>query len=285
MNWKTYQLVFRLCSPMHIGHRKVGNIQRTYPYVTGRVLWGALTARLTRQKAGNQPATSSSFYEKVGKALHQQIAFTYFFPTTHCEGKVEIWPWDNDFQHSYLHSYSSTALYYPMQSAAEASLHEVEYISPYTLNDGRPVYLSGYLFVQQDEILNELQVAAEHLQLGGERCYGWGLVKKEKFTECNSDVLFDQCTVAMDEGWPPVLRLKKEQRLLAHTLAIQEPSQAVSFSVAGSIEPLLGRETKTDGRWGAHVSQASICFTPGSSLKDDASFQIGPYGVWKVHHP
>ena len=45
MAWRAYKIVLRLRSPLHIGRGKVGNLQRTRPYVAGRNLWGALTAR------------------------------------------------------------------------------------------------------------------------------------------------------------------------------------------------------------------------------------------------
>ena len=63
MTWRAFEVVLRLRSPMHIGCGKVGNLQRTRPYVTGRVLWGALTMRLTRDAAqGRGPATDSREY-------------------------------------------------------------------------------------------------------------------------------------------------------------------------------------------------------------------------------
>ena len=58
MTWTAYRVVFKLRSPMHIGCGKVGNVQRTRPYVIGRNFWGALTMRLTRD------ATQGSAVEK-----------------------------------------------------------------------------------------------------------------------------------------------------------------------------------------------------------------------------
>src|SRR5213082_2804295 len=72
MTWTAYRIVFRLLSPMHIGWRKVGNLQQTRPYVLGRSLWGALTARLTRISGSND-------YSEIGEQVDQQLAFTYFY--------------------------------------------------------------------------------------------------------------------------------------------------------------------------------------------------------------
>ncbi len=70
---------------MHMGWRKLGNLQQTRPYVTGRSLWGAFTARLTREFGQNS-------YEKVGDQVDHDLAFTYFYPSVN-EEKVKVWPW------------------------------------------------------------------------------------------------------------------------------------------------------------------------------------------------
>src|SRR5712692_8407277 len=91
MTWVTYQVTFRLLSPMHIGWRKLGNLQQTRPYVTGRSLWGALTARITRE-------LGSSDYEKIGKQADQQLAFTYFYPSTSKDpDAIRLWPWGDNW--------------------------------------------------------------------------------------------------------------------------------------------------------------------------------------------
>ncbi|NJK52088.1 MAG: hypothetical protein HC936_03380, partial [Leptolyngbyaceae cyanobacterium SU_3_3] len=73
MNWRAYRVVFKLKSPMHIGCGKMGNVQRTRPYVTGRVFWGALTMRLTRD-ATSGSATDSSQYKVFGDQVDSQLA-------------------------------------------------------------------------------------------------------------------------------------------------------------------------------------------------------------------
>ncbi|MCX7597189.1 MAG: hypothetical protein N2235_26265, partial [Fischerella sp.] len=149
MTWTPYRIVFKLKSPMHIGCGKVGNVQRTRPYVTGRVFWGALTMRLTREH--HQPATDSRLYQAIGEQVHQQLAYTYFYPATKANGDYKIHlPWENEhlFRRQFLSSYASTALNYPQQSADEGLLHEVEFISPRTLDSGEQVYLVGYVFAK-----------------------------------------------------------------------------------------------------------------------------------------
>ncbi|MCX7609760.1 MAG: hypothetical protein N2049_11185, partial [Anaerolineales bacterium] len=117
MAWSAYQVIFRLRSPMHIGWGKVGNLQRTRPYVTGRTLWGALTMRLTRDAAqGHGPVTDSFEYRKIGDQIHQHLAFTYFYPATQSGNDYWVaWPWENEslFRRRFLSSYQGTALTYP----------------------------------------------------------------------------------------------------------------------------------------------------------------------------
>lgn len=78
MTWTACHITLRVLSPIHIGWRKIGNLQQTRPYVTGRSLWGALTARLTRE-LGN------SNYLHIGDLVDKHLAFTYFYPSTEPE--------------------------------------------------------------------------------------------------------------------------------------------------------------------------------------------------------
>jgi len=133
MNWIGYRVVFRLRSPLHIGWRKVGNVQVTRPYLTGRSFWGALTERLARDTMARtgQIATNSNGYREVGKQVNEVLAFTYFYPALQSGNNYQVvWPWDDErtFRHRFLSSYQSTALIYPAHSAAEGSLHEIEYL-------------------------------------------------------------------------------------------------------------------------------------------------------------
>jgi len=280
MTWETYKVVLRLRSPLHVGCGKVGNLQRTRPYVTGRVLWGALTARLTRNDVTG-PATDSRLYEAMGNRVHKALAFTYLFPTIHQDGAVAPWPWDDGFRSRFLSSYASTALTYPPQSAEEGSLHEVECITPHTLDTREPVYLAGYLFARDDA--PPWESALPRLQLGGERGYGWGRVEPVSVEALDGgSALFGLYTVE-PSVWPPVLVAQaKDAPLLAHALAADFEGRQAVKGVDGIVEPLVGRETAPDGRFGVRVSQARICYAPGSRAQAGARFRIGPYGIWEA---
>jgi len=128
----------------------------------------------------------------------------------------------------------------------------------------------------------------QRLQLGGERGYGWGRVEPAgEPKEWDGQPLFGWYTIEPN-AWPPVLTAKKEARLLAHALAADfdeegKVHRAVS-GVAGAVEPLVGRETHSHGRFGVWLSRARVCYVPGSKVSAEAHFRIGPYGVWEAEH-
>lgn len=280
MTWRAFQVVLRLRSPLHIGCGKVGNLQRTRLYVTGRVLWGALTMRLTRdafQERG--PATDSHDYQGFGNQVHQDLAFTYLYPALESGDDYQVaWPWENEstFRRRFLSSYQGTALSYPQQSAAEGMLHEVECISPHTLDTGEAVFLKGYVFEKEGCALH-WQSALKRLQMGGERGYGWGDVELVNALQF-ADELFGGPAVFRGDGDVPVICLPTDGRLLAHTLATDLP-------VAGDVEPLVGREWRSDDphrRYvGQHVAFGDVCFTPGSMVSQALDVEVQKLGVWR----
>jgi hypothetical protein len=301
---------------MHIGAGKVGNLQRTRPYVAGRNLWGALTARLTRD-SDPQGKPDPEEYQTMGRRVHDELTFTYFFPTTDAQDREPLFPrldvqgnwgygWQGNgtprmdpsaFRYHFLSTYASTALDYAATSAQEASLHEVECLTPHT-RDGERVYLTGYIFQAEDSDL-DWQRALRRLQVGGERGYGWGRVEVVPSDQLKSSKapLFGTGHMAHLDGLHVHVHLAKGQPILAHTLAVDFEDQGCCNDdgsprvrgkvphVEGPVEPLVGRETKPDGRFGVHLSQARICHPPGSLVSQDASqdivVQIGPYGVWE----
>ncbi len=283
MAWRAYEVVLRLRSPLHSGWRKVGNLQMTRPYVTGRMLWGALSMRLTRDSVnGTQPANNSQEYQEVGKQVHKTLAFTYFYPALKNGSNYRVyWPWENEanFRHRFLGSYVSTALSYPQQAATEGSLHEVEFLSPYTMDDGEPVFLFGYIFEKNGCSL-KWKEALNKLQLGGERGYGWGMVEPVKCQETQGEQLFDG-----EIEWSPtssgvILRVDANRHIVAHVMARDE------VNIKGEIEPLVGRgrrSSEINGKKysGHYVDFTAICFVPGSRVSTRKDFLVGEFGVWR----
>lgn len=280
MSWHVHQVVLRLRSPLHVGWGKVGNLQRTRPYVTGRVLWGSLVMRLTRDAANERgPATDSREYRRIGEQIHQSLAFTYFYPALELGGGYHVvWPWENKgaFHRRFLSSYQGTALSYPSQ-AAEGMLHEVEFISPHTLDTGEPVFLMGYVFEENGHQL-EWQSAFRRLQMGGERGYGWGDVELVNVHESADTCLFGSSAKFNGDRDTPMVCLPTDGRLLAHTLA-------TSLPITGNVEPLVGREWRSDNtrhrHAGQHVAFSDVCFAPGSMVRRPLDFAVEAFGVWR----
>lgn len=288
MPWQAYRIVFRLRSPLHIGCGKVGNLQRTRSYVTGRALWGALTMRLTRDAFnGRGPADDSREYQKVGAEVHRWLAYTYFYPATKSGRDYQVaWPWidENLFRRRFLSSYSGTALAYPQQSAATGMLHEVEFISPRTLDTGEPVFLVGYLF-EEEKCQLAWKEACKRLQLGGERGYGWGNVERIEISKQTNEELFDEKTKFDITKERPVISLlastSSPSPLLAHALTANLPA-------SGEVEPLVGREWRSNDKHncyvGQHVEYSGICFAPGSLVNQPLHLEICNFGVWKIYN-
>lgn len=264
--WKAHQIVLELLSPLHVGHRRIGNLASTRRYVPGRAIWGALTTRITRDAGGQD-------YAEVGRRIHEELAWTYFFISA-TPGKVPLWPWGgnrHEFEWLYLSSFASTALE-DGHSADEGALHEVEYIAPRTCF-GDQVYLTGYLFEREESTLN-WRGALNRLQIGGERSYGWGRVRPFTVTPLEGPCFGIYPAHTNPER--PVIEVPSHSALGAHTLA----SDADNYQ--GAIEPLVGRETNTEsGAFGAKPSLAFVCWIPGTRIVQASKYRIGHQGIWE----
>lgn len=280
MSWQIYEVAWRLRSPMHIGCGKVGNLQRTRAYVHGRVFWGALTMRLTRdQGISGQPMTDSQQYRQTGELIHNTLAFTYFYPAIKKEGQFNIiWPWQEDFAADYLSSYASTALVYPQQAAEEGSLHEMECLTPYT-REGQPLYLYGYILAKES-VAFDWKAALRRLQFGGDRCYGWGKVKLIKCENISgTEELFNGAVrIDYEADEKPCIIVGADGALLAHAL----PD---NLAARGDIEVLVGREWRSDqvadNYSGQHVEFTGVFFRPGTLVSNEQKFLVGRFGIWK----
>jgi len=269
MSWNAYKIVLRLRSPMHIGQTKLGNLQRTRPYVLGKNLWGALTSRITRDST---PAKNDD-YRRVGQQVNDELAFSYFYPTS--DEQIGLWPWDDPDQFSwqYLGAYASTALNYLQNSAEEGSLHETEFIAP-TTRSGKVVNLVGYIFEKEDCSL-PWKMALNRLQMGGERTYGWGRVDLCHISSGTTDV-FGYYSLHLTGDRPGLMPNGNKRPLLAHTLAVG--TNAVMAQ--GRLAPVVGRETRIANAHGRELSTASVCWEPGAVYEGSDLLEISPYGFW-----
>jgi len=264
--WCKHRLVFQLLSPLHVGAGRVGNLQRTRRYVPGKLLWAALTARLTRNKG---PASGFDYVE-MGKRVSAAFRFGYLYPALLSGSDYAVFhPWDPEFDYRFLGSYASTALTEDNAGAEDGSLHETEFIryhaTPLTAGEvPRQVFLSGSLWVFGNGV-DGWKDALRRVSIGGERGYGWGRM-----------ILADATAGPAEE---PRIRLggkNGERRVLAHVTADSAQGQ-----LWGPIEPLLGWERNNEGGSPWRVSAPRFCFQPGSEAPKDSEFTIGEFGIWE----
>lgn len=280
MVWKKYALCFKLLAPLHIGARTAGNLRQTRGYAPGKLLWGALTARLTRD-SGN--GANGGDYLEMGRLVNEHFRFSYLYPALPLDHSKTVfspddletfYPWEHHryFDYRFLDCHAGSALDYSRQTAAEGQLREVEFIRPWTrpLNgeDGpSPVYLKGDLYVQDDldASLGQWPDALARIQMGGDRGYGWGRVR---------------LAWTPDEGWPeePTSTVLAGDPILAH-LRVDAGAAA---GVSGPVEPLVGwtRDNRSNRTAAWRLSKAVICHAPGAIVQTTRSFQIGEDGLW-----
>lgn len=300
MGWTLYSAHFRVLSYLHIGHQKLGNIQRTRSYVPARNFWAFLTARLTRGAQHGEwpqpPGIAIGDYEAMGTLVTEQIAFSYFYPTDR-----DGWPLYPDltpqglrfgasgmtpdvFAWRYLGSYASTALNYSTNSAEEGTLHEVEFIASQTRVDGAvesyPVYLAGYVLVTDDCTL-PWQEALHEIQIGGERGYGWGRLRLEPdglvSVDYRSVELFGRMKCRCEGGVRPKTCISPGQPLLSH-------AKVGGVQAAGDIEPVVGRAWDNEAGAGQVISTAKVCYAPGARLEGSQPlwFEWTTAHVWRA---
>lgn len=284
MAWQRYTVTYELHSPLHIGYHKVGNVQRTRYYIPARNLWGAVTEALTRQGFATAvlPATCSDNYQAVGDWVKKHCAFGYWFieesgnslSPRYENGELKYGPYRvADFERRYLGTHATTALAPDTTSAEEGSLHEVEFIAPYT-SDGVRTLVGGDVFLDKEarrylDTEETWRAWLGKLQVGGERRYGFGQLRLKAFTPVSSPTDWILNTAR------PRIKKQPGDTLPAHVLVNR-------VQAAGPIEPLVGRETRSGSHtFGGVLTAAQICWAPGSRVGKPTRFEIMPSGVWQ----
>lgn len=303
MTWKAYRLVYRAMSPVHIGWHTLGYIKLTRHYIPGKSMWGAMTANLTRTYG----IRGVNDYAVFGDLLKTDILASYFFPAIDadnpllphytdlgiiygatCRGKYA----KEEFERLFIGSFGQTAIMPQSNTAEDESLHESEYISPGIKENGeyKPVLFVGYLFIKEGASLNGKKIgwdegeillypAIREIFIGGDIKYGWGQLKllNSPGEEGSQSKIFG-CEFQTN-GLLPRFDILADSPLPGH-LAIDFDS-----AVKGDIEPLVGREWSTDKNGkkkfgaGQKISQANVCWTPGSVLVETKTLEIGKYGI------
>jgi len=258
MRWQRLLVCFELLSPVHIGFlpNRAGTVLApTRCYVPGKNLWGAVTASLT-PKLYNSPSASN--FRQVGDELKREVFFSYFYlsngesifnPSYNPEGLKWGHLSDKEFRGRFLASHASTAIGNSTGTAADESLHELEFIrhrvgSP--PEPGQKVFLVGAVwFIDEANItgrtlqLREGSLWAgndadifEEITVGGERNYGFGRLKRVDASGAWVPVADGLWRIAPDKE----IRLDEAEPLIGH---LPYSRECLFF---GDIEILAGRE-------------------------------------------
>jgi hypothetical protein len=322
MSFQAFKLIYQAKNPINIGYHKLGFIQRTRYYITGRNMWGTITSNLARclkydaMKA--LPETDETplerHYKNIGTNLvNKDIYVSYFYPSIVGEeslillmpkftnegiiyGKYSI----GEFERLFIRSFGETAIEPACNTAEEGSLHETEYIAPVIEEDNqqKQVYFVGYIFVKEglkhedqtigfNEGIIKIKDVVREILVGGERKYGFGRLvldddKTKKINDKDS-FMFDVGTRLILNDTEVRVEIEKDCPIPAH-LDIETKVQ-----MKGDIEPLVGREwgevTGSDGKIivgaGQKITDARICWVPGSIMEETRILEIGPYGIFE----
>jgi hypothetical protein len=276
---------------------------RTRPYVPGKPLWGAITAKLT-------PLLGLNDYLKVGEFLKKAIRPGYLYIESNKRGELYYPKYTEkglmygllpqyEFEKRFISSMASTAIEAQSLTAEDGMLHEVEFINPYTIDDEKPVFMSGFIWVKEfseneislsikndskiiiickgKEVEFECQLA-NRLQLGGERKYGFGLVEllhenNEKVKDSKFNVLPGEWK---EKNGEVCISLKRDDPVWAHVQHFE------NLKIKGDIELLVGREWDPHKGAGQKPPKSSdLCWSPGSILCEDKTFKVDEFGIWR----
>lgn len=288
MGWKVYKLVYQAKSPIHIGWHTLGYIKLTRYYITGKNIWAAMTANITRSLYDYKD------YGGIGDLLKEGILTSYFFPAVDLE--YPLLPRFTDkglmyggytmpeFERLFIKSYGQTAVVPHSNTAEDETLHESEYISPCVEIGGKQcqVYFVGYIFISDKAHYNgkkvdltEIKLAIYEIFVGGDRKYGWGRLNlDDKYTKECKDIFGHKYTIEPKDG-NPQFYLDSNEPIPAH-LFVKE-----GLNIKGNIEPLVGRDFVKDKGFGQKISKEKICWVPGSIAVNEMILKIGDYGVLK----
>jgi len=171
MTWKCHLAIFKAKSPIHIGYKQIGNLKTTRYYITGRAMWGTITANLTRALFSNPKPED---YQTIGNFVKEHIRTMYFYPAIKKNEVKNPQEWSEyevddhlvflpeytengikfgsvskeEFEQMFIGSFVSTALEAQTKTAEEGSLHEFEFIRNKVTTDKSTadVYWLGYIF-------------------------------------------------------------------------------------------------------------------------------------------
>jgi len=288
MTWTALRWVWRLEAPLFVGMPPAGALNRCRPYVPARVLWGAVTAEISRSR------NSENFpdYGKLGWEVALNCRFTYLFPAEKRGDKFLAWMpkfermrgvrWychggeeslsNRDFRRRLLDSRPGTAIAPESDSALEGTLRETECISPWWRDAncrGKPnaMLLLGYVFLRNNGFRRQLD-NIDTLFVGGDTRYGLGKICRIEWYDVSGDLSVFGKRVHLDGEHPEI----QSDIVWGHVLEGDRPE---IHGMQGAKELLGGRDHGSPWR-------GALTWAPGSFLERTVAWSIGNYGYWMM---
>lgn len=280
MNWQIYELRFRIETPIHIGFHKLRFIERTRFYVPGRTMWGAAAEAWAKSNGSGDYTGAQNLFQTTAILSYFYLSKEerIFLPRYTPEGLMIGDMPAGDFEAKYLTAITKTAIEPVNLAAEEASLHETEFIKA-----DPELALVGYLFLKNGRVeIDKLKETLSSLSIGGERRYGFGKIryladwKEMKIADKDKTIeLFGiKVKVAADGDFD----FPANEPIFAHL----DANGTESIKIKGAIEPLVGREWGKDKErvgYGQHITEARICWVPGSIIEEECTLKLGEFGI------
>jgi len=173
MSW--HKIFFKQIQPIHLGHKKHGVINETRIFITGQMMWGALTNAYGYLKKWR----SEDYENKGNKELFENISCFYpmsndevllpkFKDGEFCLGDMS----EKEFRQKYVTTLLSTAINPNTLNAKDESLHELDVILPDSLQ------WVGYIKCEKAKI-EEIK----EIFIGADSRYGLGWMTIESIEE------------------------------------------------------------------------------------------------------
>lgn len=286
MTWTALRWVWRLEAPLFIGMPPAGALNRCRPYVPARVLWGAVTAEISRSRNGE----SFPDYGKLGWKVALNCRFTYLFPAEKRGDKFLAWmpkfermsgiQWychggeeslsDRDFRRRLLDSRPGTAIATESDSASEGTLRETECINPWWRDancqgETNAMLLLGYIFLRNNGFRRQLD-NIDTLFVGGDTRYGLGEICRVGWHEVSGDSSVFGKPVHLDGEHPKI----QSDIVWGHAL---ESGQPQIQGMQGVKELLGGWDQGSPWR-------GALTWAPGSFREGSAVWSIDKNGYW-----
>jgi hypothetical protein len=287
LTWTVHRWVWRLEAPLFIGMAPAGALNRCRPYVPARVLWGSVTAEVSRSRSGQ----SFPDYGGLGREVAENCRFTYLFPGEKRGDKFLSWmprfeygrirgfQWhceevnkslsDRDFRRRLLDARPGTAITPESDSASEGTLRETECLNPWwrdstAQGEANATLLLGYVFCRSDDLRAHLN-NIDTLFVGGDTRYGLGKISRLRHIDSDDVSVFGK-QVELDGEHPKI----QSEIVWGHAL---EDRQSPIQGMQGEKELLAGWD---QGRpW-----RGASAWVPGSFLEEAAFWSIDRDGYW-----